>query len=60
MPEVSAATELDGKRKGLLPAFAPGSLLSYEFPAHAGYPGGRAGTCGGRLSVSLLATPPMQ
>ena len=60
MPEVSAATEKDGRRRGLLVSFAPGNLLSYEFPVRASYPGGHGGTCGGTIGVSLLSNPPMQ
>ena len=60
MPEVSAATEKDGQRRGLLVAYAPGNLLSYEFPVRAKYPAGHGGTCGGTLAVSLLSDPPMQ
>lgn len=60
MPEVSAATERDGKKEGLLVAFAPGNILSYEFPVRAPFPAGGIGTCGGTVLLSLLATPPMQ
>jgi len=60
MPEVSASAEREGKHKGLLVSFAPGNLMSYEFPVRASYPGGRPGSCGGTLSLSLLSTPPMQ
>ncbi|MGH7899709.1 MAG: hypothetical protein ACREQQ_17270 [Candidatus Binatia bacterium] len=60
MPEVSAAVTRGGKKEGLPVAFAPGHLMSYEFPVVDTFPAERAGKCGGTVALSLLSTPPMQ
>ncbi|MGH7856801.1 MAG: hypothetical protein ACREQY_05675 [Candidatus Binatia bacterium] len=60
MPELSASTVRNGKKEGLKVAFAPGHLMTYEFPVTGSFPGGRPGKCGGTIAVSLLSEPPMQ
>jgi hypothetical protein len=60
MPEASATLVRDGRAQGLKGAFAPGHLMTYEFPVKDVFPGDRGGRCGGSVAVTVLSDPAMQ
>jgi hypothetical protein len=59
IPAVSAGVDHDGKLDGIKPAITVGRLVTYEFPIAEAFPGDRAGTCGGKIQLTLLIDPPM-
>jgi hypothetical protein len=59
IPAVSAGVDRGGKLDGMKPAITVGRLVTYEFPVAEAFPGDRAGTCGGKIQLTLLIDPPM-
>ncbi|TMA93723.1 MAG: hypothetical protein E6J70_17830 [Deltaproteobacteria bacterium] len=47
------------RRTGLSPAITAGHLVTYDFATKGAFPGGKAGSCGAHLALTLLIEPPI-
>ena len=57
MLEVSATG--GARQAGLSPAITAGHLVTYDFAAEGSFPGGKAGSCGAHVALTLLIEPPV-
>ena len=55
--EVSATG--GARHAGLSPAITAGHLVTYDFATEGAFPGGKAGSCGAHLALTLLIEPPI-
>src|SRR5205823_1319888 len=46
------------RHTGLSPAITAGHLVTYDFATEGAFPGGKAGSCGAHLALTLLIEPP--
>src|SRR5439155_659668 len=47
------------RQTGLSPAITAGHLVTYDFATEGAFPGGKAGSCGAHLALTLLIEPPI-
>jgi hypothetical protein len=47
------------RRTGISPAITAGRLVTYDFAAEGSFPGGKAGSCGAHVALTLLIEPPL-
>lgn len=59
MPAVGAKVARGSRSTGLTPAITVGSLVTYDFPVTAAFPGGAPGFCGAHLALTVLVDPPI-
>src|SRR5438552_1325835 len=57
MLEVSATG--GARHTGLSPAITAGHLVTYDFAAEGSFPGGKSGSCGAHVALTLLIEPPV-
>src|SRR5437016_8631403 len=57
MLEVSATG--GARQAGLSPAITAGHLVTYDFAAEGSFPGGKSGSCGAHVALTLLIEPPV-
>src|SRR5207245_11113043 len=57
MLEVSATG--GARHTGLSPAITAGHLVTYDFAAEGSCPGGKSGSCGAHVALTLLIEPPV-
>ncbi len=57
MLEVSATG--GARQTGLSPAITAGHLVTYDFATEGSFPGGKSGSCGAHVALTLLIEPPV-
>src|SRR5207237_10155208 len=47
------------RHAGLSPAITAGHLVTYDFATEGAFPGGKPGSCGAHVTLTLLIEPPI-